>query len=166
MAGTRVCILLDLLPEPLWEVLSDYRRWRTWHQSIENSRMEDGISEGDCAPGAIIRVGDPDNPRVRIKWLGADEQRLEIAYTSIPPLPWNGRSYVARVRLVPLTESEQTVIEWTGLFDSEEFQEADTRNYLEGLYRDFIGWLADAARKVPPAEVKIGLEKPNEMRVH
>jgi hypothetical protein len=171
MANSRVAVLVDLPPEPLWDLLSDFRGWNKWHRRVAVSRMEDGISEGLAAPGVIRSVGELDDLLVRIKWLACDEERLEIAFTSLPPaskghLPFAARNFVVRVKLIPLTDSERTVVEWTSQFGAELAEEAETRSYLEGLHHMFITeFLVEGARKQRASTEMREFQKAFELRV-
>jgi hypothetical protein len=146
--------------------------------------MEDGISDGPCAPGVIRSVGEADALVIRIKWLACDEDRLEIAFTSLPPypgghLPFGARGFKVSVKLVPLTGTEQTVVEWTSQFDADHADatgtrnylegshpdEADTRNWLEQVHRQYIGYLEEGARSRLPTTKTRNLEKAFELRI-
>jgi hypothetical protein len=147
MARARVCVLVDAPVDRLWEKLSDYRGWRTWLGEVADSEMEDGVVDGPSSIGIVRRVGDRSAPLARERLLAIDEPSSTLSYAAVGPLPFPARNYVATVRLVGLTESAGTVIDWSSWYDADAGDEDETRSILEGLYRSFIDALVQVVRR-------------------
>ncbi len=161
MPTARMCKIVDLPAEPMWELLTDYRNWGDWLRYLAGTGIEDGIKDGPCHVGAVRSV---DGGRVREKSLAVDEQKLQIKYMVVGPLVWKhpidalqtsergpespARNYFATVTLMPLTDTEQTVVEWVAQFDADEPDEPKIRTNFRTYYSDFIDFLEEGAAKI------------------
>jgi hypothetical protein len=145
MARARVCLVVEASLDRLWGKLSDYRGWKTWLREVADSEMEDGLVDGPSSVGIVRRVGDRSSPLARERLIAIDESSATLSYAAVGPLPWPARNYVATVRLIALTESAGTVIDWSSWYDADDRDEDEIRATLEALYRSFIEALVQAA---------------------
>lgn len=84
----------------------------------------------------------PDRPAVRERLIACDEAALSITYGIDGKPPFDCRTYVSSVQLLPLTDREATVVEWSAKFDADEADEADVSAVIRALYQRFIAHLA------------------------
>jgi hypothetical protein len=147
MPANRVCKIVDLPTEPLGR-LSDYRTGATWLRNLVDSQMEDGLQEGPCAVGPVRSVGDPEQPRAREKFMACDELRLTVSYMQLNSLPMPARNYVGTAHLIPLSDGQRTVVEWSGTFDADEADVAEVRRWFEDRY--------DNTGRPPDARPRLG----------
>jgi hypothetical protein len=143
MATTRVARVLDRPCAVLWERLSDYRGWQSWLREVADSVMEDGIVAGPASIGIIRRVGDPTNPLAREMLVGLDASTHTLSYCAVGDLPMPARNYQATVRLIPLSDSSATLIDWSGSYDADAGDEQLLTGVFVGLYDSFIDALLD-----------------------
>jgi hypothetical protein len=146
MAGARVCQIVDRPVDALWQTLSDYRGWRDWLRNVADSEMEDGLVTGPSYPGLVRRVGPTNNPRAREELRALDADLYSLTYAVVGgTLPFPARTYSATVRLIGLTESAGTVVDWSARYDVDQDKADDVSGPLRGRYRDFITWLSEAS---------------------
>ena len=87
---------------------------RTGIRAIAESRIEGGepADKIGCVRDFRLRNGD----RIREKLLGLSDYDMFCTY-SILESPMGVENYVATLRLTPVTDGDQTFIEWTAEFD-------------------------------------------------
>jgi Polyketide cyclase / dehydrase and lipid transport len=140
---TRVCLLVEQGPEPLWARLADFPNWRTWLTKVKDSAMAPGPTH---SPGAVRVVGPTDKPRVHEVLVATDAKNLTVTYAVAKEPVWSvpARDYVAIVRLIPLTDRSATVVEWSSRYDCDLSEQQRIHHLFEGFYTEFIGNLASA----------------------
>jgi hypothetical protein len=141
--ASRVCLLADQGPEPLWARLADFPSWRTWLSRVSGSTMAPGPTH---SPGATRIVGPVDSPRVHEVLLAVDAREYTLSYGVAEEPVWAvpARNYVATVRLIPLTGRPATVVDWSSRYDCDRGDEKRINELLEQLYREFIANLTSA----------------------
>ena len=106
--------ILDAPTGAVWNVLRDFNGLPNWHPAIAESRIEGGepADKIGCVRDFRLRNGD----RIREKLLGLSDYDMFCTY-SILESPMGVENYVATLRLTPVTDGDQTFLEWTAEFD-------------------------------------------------
>ena len=96
---------------------------------IAESRIEGGEPSDKigCVRDFRLRNGD----RIREKLLGLSDYDMFCTY-SILESPMGVENYVATLRLTPVTDGDQTFLEWTAEFDCAPEREAELVNNIGG----------------------------------
>ena len=98
----------------VWARVRDFNGLPNWHPAIAESRIEGGepADKIGCVRDFRLRNGD----RIREKLLGLSDYEMLCTY-SILESPMGVENYVATLRLTPVTDGDQTFLEWTAEFD-------------------------------------------------
>lgn len=123
--------LIDSNATRVWRVLKPFAGISQWHPSVLQSVIEDGLPDGQV--GCIRRLGLKDGAILRERLLALDDSQLSFSYRfEQAPLPID--DYVMTVKLIPISEKEMTLIQWSARFDN---REPDP----QGLQREVISEL-------------------------
>lgn len=108
--------------EQVWLVVRDFDGLPRWHAGIEASRIEDDrpAAEVGCVRALTLAGGGV----VRERLVSLDDVGRSYTY-DILDSPFPIRSYRSTIRVVPITDTEQTFVEWWTHFDAAEKDEAD-----------------------------------------
>ncbi len=113
MAEVRRSTIVDAPIEQVWALLRDFNGHDSWHPAIAKSRVEESTPSDMI--GAVRNFQLADGSRIREQLLSLSDQYRTFEYCIIEaPLPLMG--YVARVGLLPVTDSQQTYWEWRSKF--------------------------------------------------
>lgn len=124
--------VLEAQAEQVWNVLKQFGEIQKWHPSIAKSDIEDGKPDG--LPGCVRRLILADGAVVRERLLSVDDRGLTLSYRfEEAPLPLD--NYVATVRLVAVTDTDQTLVTWAASF---ELREPDTAEHYQASIRSLI----------------------------
>lgn len=108
--------------EAVWEVVRDFNGHDIWHPAVANSAIERG-RESDRV-GSVRRFKLADGSELREQLLSLSDAETTFSYclldTPIPLL-----NYVAHMRLIPVTDTDQTFCEWWSRFDTPKGREAE-----------------------------------------
>lgn len=131
MVTVRESTILPAALPDVWALLRDFNGHERWHPSIAASGIEER-APADMV-GAVRRFRLQDGSELREQLLYLSDARHELRYCLLDaPFPLLG--YVAKLRLLPVTDGGATFWEW-----SSEFQPpAGRRDELVALVRDGI----------------------------
>ena len=106
--------ILDAPTGAVWNVLRDFNGHDRWHPAVATSTIERAQASDKigCVRDFRLRNGD----RIREKLLGLSDYDMFCTY-SILESPMGVENYVATLRLTPVTDGDQTFLEWTAEFD-------------------------------------------------
>jgi NADPH:quinone reductase len=105
--------VIDAPIEQVWALLRDFNGHDSWHPAVTQSRIEN--AEPADVIGAVRDFLLADGSRIREQLLSLSDVEKQFEYCIMEaPLPLMG--YVARVRLLPVTDGEQTYWEWRSTF--------------------------------------------------
>lgn len=114
MARAYASTILDAPVEAVWAVIRDFNGLPAWNAAIARSEVEDGL-DSDVV-GCIRRFHLPDGTLVRERLLGLNDRDYSFTYNfETPAFPV--ANYLARVRLLPVTDGNATFAEWEATFD-------------------------------------------------
>lgn len=114
MARAYASTILDAPVEAVWSVIRDFNGLPGWHPAIARSEIEDGF-DADVV-GCIRRFWLQDGAMVRERLLSFSDRDYSFSYNfETPAFPVE--NYRARVRLMPVTDTDRTFAEWEAVFD-------------------------------------------------
>src|SRR5438105_781274 len=165
MARVYVSTVVNARNDRVWARVRDFNGMPNWHPAIAESRIEGGepADKIGCVRDFRLRNGD----RIREKLLGLSDYDMFCTY-SILESPMGVDNYVATLRLTPVTDGEQTFLEWTAEFDCAPERENELVSNIgagvfqggfDALKRAFGGWRAAHCQKHDPRRAdRRGLE--------
>ena len=106
--------IIDAPTEMVWQVLRDFNGHDRWHPAVGKSTIERNQSSDKvgCVRHFFLR----DGSELREKLLGLSDYDMFCTY-SILESPMGVENYVATLRLTPVTDGDQTFVEWSAEFD-------------------------------------------------
>ena len=116
-----------------WTVVRDFDGLPTWHPAIATSELEAG--------GASDRVGSvrnltlADGARVSEALVTLDDHERRYTYTILTS-PFPVRGYRSTVHVLPLTETEESFVAWSVVFDCDE---TDSERLIRLFSEDVFG---------------------------
>jgi uncharacterized protein YndB with AHSA1/START domain len=114
MARAYASTILDAPVEAVWSAIRDFNGLPSWHPVIARSEIEDGLDPD--VVGCIRRFWLQDGAMVRERLLSFSDRDYSFSYNfETPAFPVE--NYVARVRLMPVTDTDRTFAEWEATFD-------------------------------------------------
>jgi uncharacterized protein YndB with AHSA1/START domain len=149
MARAYASTILDAPIETVWATIRDFNGLPSWHPAIVRSEIEGGLAPD--VVGCVRSFHLADGSHVRERLLSLSDRDTCFTYNfETPAFPV--ANYLARVRLMPVTDTDQTFAEWEATFDE---APEDAGKYVDiisnGVFQG--GW--DALKKALP-----GREKP------
>lgn len=120
----------SVIPAPadkVWAVVRDFNDMPSWHPLIARSTIEGGRSS-DCV-GCIRSLTLSDGVRVREQLLSLSDFDFSFSY-AIVESGLNVKSYVAALKLTPVTDGNQTFGEWSAEFATPAGEEQDTATMI------------------------------------
>ncbi len=149
MVKVRASAILDAPLAQVWAVLRDFNGHDRWHPAIAESRIEDGAS--GTAVGGVRRFRLQDGAELREQLLSLSDRRHEFSYCLLSsPIPLMG--YVAKVRLLPVTDGNRTFWEWSSEFTTPAGRETELAALVrDGIYRVGFDGIRRLLGGVPPA---------------
>jgi uncharacterized protein YndB with AHSA1/START domain len=148
MARAYASTILDAPIETVWATIRDFNGLPSWHPAIARSEIEDGL-DADVV-GCVRRFWLQDGTMVRERLLHLDDRFTSFSYNfETPAFPVE--NYRARVRLMPVTKTDQTFAEWEAAFDE---APQDRGKYVEIISNAVFqgGW--DALKKTLPGRAR------------
>ena len=146
MARVYVSTVVNARNDRVWARVRDFNGMPNWHPAIAESRIEGGEPSDKigCVRDFRLRNGD----RIREKLLGLSDYDMFCTY-SILESPMGVENYVATLRLTPVTDGDQTFMEWTAEFDCAPEREAElVGNIGGGVFQGGFDALKRAVRRV------------------
>jgi hypothetical protein len=149
-----------VLTEPVgavWSVVADFHGIAKWVRRIRGSNCELG-----SGPGAVGTVRwltlEPDGRQVGERLVRYDESARLYSYEFVEPKPFPVRAYRGTLRLLPVTATDSTFLQWYGDFDADaEDVERLTASFIT-TYTEFASDLADyLSRRPHPVEAAAAL---------
>jgi NADPH:quinone reductase len=113
MVEVRRSTVVDAPIEQVWALLRDFNGHDRWHPAVARSSIED-MAPADMI-GAVRAFQLADGSHIREQLLALSDRERSFDYCILDaPIPLMG--YVAHVRLLPVTDGEQTFWEWRSKF--------------------------------------------------
>lgn len=124
--------VLDAPLEAVWDVLRDFNGHDHWHPAVADSHVERGQSSDKV--GCVRRFHLADGSELREQLLTLSDSDLAFSYCLLDtPVPLF--NYVAHVRLLPVTDGDQTFWQWESRFDTPDGREEELQSMVgEQIY--------------------------------
>ena len=113
MVRIYVSDVIEAPIETVWAIIRDFNGMPKWHPFIKDSLIEDGLPSD--AIGCVRNFHLANGGHLREKLLSLSDPDHSCVYTILEsPLPVT--NYVAGYRLLPITETDRTFIDWWAEF--------------------------------------------------
>jgi hypothetical protein len=126
----------SIIPAPagaVWAVVRDFNGLPDWTKFVVESRIEQNMPADRI--GCVRNFRLRDGGRIRERLLALSDYDMSCAY-AILESPMGVENYIATLRLIPVTEGDQTFVEWTAEFDAAPDRE---NGLVESIGRDVFG---------------------------
>ena len=124
--------IIDAPIERVWAVLRDFNSHERWHDVVERSRIEGGLSSSRI--GCVRNFSLKDGNHIREQLLSLSDSEHTSTYCIVEatvPL----ERYVATVTLKPVTDGNRTFWHWESSFATPPGQERELRDMVaKGVY--------------------------------
>lgn len=125
----------------VWAVIRDFNGLPAWTPFVAESRIEQGYQADRV--GAIRNFRLKDGGVIRERLLALSDYDLSMTY-SILESPMGVESYVATLKLTPVTDGDRTFAEWTAEFNCASGREGELvghigRNVFQAAFRTLQG---------------------------
>lgn len=130
MPETLASAIIPADAAAVWAVVRDFDGLPRWHPAIATSELE---TPGDSV-GAVRHLTLEDGGEVREVLVSLDDTRRSLTY-EILTSPFPVRLYRSTIRVVPVTTTGESFVEWSLVFDCDA-DDADqlTRLFGEGVF--------------------------------
>ena len=121
MAKVFVSTVIDAPVGKVWAVIRDFNALPAWTPFAAESRIEQGAKADEV--GCIRNFRLKNGGRIRERLLALSDYDFSIVY-AILESPMAVESYVATLRLFPVTDGDRSYAEWSAEFDCPSEREA------------------------------------------
>jgi Polyketide cyclase / dehydrase and lipid transport len=115
MAKVYVSSVVPAAAGAVWAVVRNFNGLPDWTGFVVESRIEQGLPADKI--GCIRNFRLKDGGRIRERMLALSDYEMSCTY-AILESPIGVRNYVATLRLFPITDGDQTFVEWTAEFEA------------------------------------------------
>src|ERR1700675_918441 len=115
MAKVYSSIVIPAPASAVWAILRDFNGLPNWTKFVVESRIEHNAPADKV--GCIRNFRLNSGGRIRERLLALSDYEMSCTY-SILESPMGVENYVATLRLIPVTDGDQTFVEWSAEFDA------------------------------------------------
>lgn len=127
MVKVQVSTVMNAPLEEVWDVVRDFNGHENWHPAVASSQIERG--EPSDRIGCVRRFKLADGSELREKLLTLSDIETTFSYCLLDtPVPLF--NYVAHVRLLPVTLTDQTFWQWESRFDTPAGRDQELANMV------------------------------------
>lgn len=127
MVKVQVSTVMNAPLEAVWDVVRDFNGHESWHPAVASSQIERG--EPSDRIGCVRRFKLADGSELREKLLTLSDIETTFSYCLLDtPVPLF--NYVAHVRLLPVTLTDQTFWQWESRFDTPAGRDQELANMV------------------------------------
>jgi hypothetical protein len=120
MVRLYVSSVIDAAADTVWSRIRDFNALPLWHPAIADSRIEN--NEPSDRVGCIRHFHTKDGGMIRERLLALSDYDYTQTY-EILESPMGVASYVATLKLTPITDGQRSFAEWSAEFECEEGRE-------------------------------------------
>ena len=128
--------------QDVWRVVRDFDGLPSWHPAIASSSLRDGARSDQVAAVRVLGMAG-DGGEVVERLVSLDETTHTMVY-EIVESPFAVRLYRSTIRVVPVTTTGESFVEWSVVFDCDE---ADADGLVEtfgsGVFATGLQGLSD-----------------------
>ena len=122
MVRVYVSSVIDASADTVWARIRDFNAMPMWHPGIADSRIEN--NEPADKVGCIRHFHTRDGGMIRERLLALSDYEFSCTY-EILESPMGVESYVATLKLTPITDGARCFVEWSAEFDCAEDRERE-----------------------------------------
>jgi len=115
MAKVYVSTIVPAPAGAVWALVRDFNGLPNWTNFVAESRIEQNMQADKV--GCIRNFRMKDGGRIRERLLALSDYDMSCTY-AILESPMGVENYVATLRLIPVTDGDQTFVEWSAEFDA------------------------------------------------
>ena len=115
MARVYVSTVVNARNDRVWARVRDFNGLPKWTGFVAESRIEQNAPSDKV--GCIRNFRLNNGGRIRERLLALSDYEMSCTY-SILESPMGVENYIATLRLIPVTEGDQTFAEWSAEFDA------------------------------------------------
>src|SRR5260221_824051 len=115
MAKVYVSTVIAAPASAVWAIVRDLNGLPDWTKFVAESRIEQNMPADRI--GCVRNFRMRDGGRVRERLLALSDYDMSCTY-AILESPMGVENYVATLRLIPVTDGDQTFVEWSAEFDA------------------------------------------------
>ncbi len=132
MVNVFVSTVIDASPDRVWAIIRDFNGLPDWMPVVASSRIEN--DEPSDRIGCVRNFVLEDGGQIRERLLSLSDYDYACSY-AILSSPMGVRDYVANMRLIPVTDTGRTFMEWSARFDCEPGRERELQTQIgEGVF--------------------------------
>lgn len=125
----------------VWSIVRDFNGLPETHPGIASSTIEGGAAPAEV--GCVRALTLADGGQVRERLVALDDRDRSYTY-EILTSPFPIRSYVATIRVRPVTSGDESFVEWYAHFDADAADEAKLdETFSSGVFATGLGGLRD-----------------------
>src|ERR1700722_17748029 len=133
MAKVYVSNVIPTAVGAVWAVVRNFNGLPDWTGFVAESRIEQNFPADKV--GCIRNFRMKDGGRIRERLLALSDYDMSCTY-AILESPMGVENYIATLRLIPVTDGDQTFVEWTAEFDAAPDRE---ERLVEDIGRNVFG---------------------------
>ena len=115
MAKVYVSSVINAPVSSVWHVIRNFNGLPDWTPFVAESKIEEGATPDRI--GCVRNFTLKDGGLIRERLLSLSDHDMSCTY-SILESPMGVENYVATLRLIPVTDGDQTFVEWSAEFDA------------------------------------------------
>ncbi len=116
MSRSYASAIVAAKADEVWRLVRDFDGLPRWHPAVADSRIEDGRSAAEV--GCVRHLKMPDGAVIRERLVAVDDPGRSYTYDIIES-PFPIRRYRATIRVVPVTATGDSFVEWWTDFDAD-----------------------------------------------
>ena len=121
MAKVYVSAVIAAPVGAVWDVIRDFNALPKWTPFVAESRIEQGAAPDRV--GCVRNFRLKNGGRIRERLLALSDYDMSCTY-AILESPMGVENYLATLRLIPVTQGDQSFAEWSAQFDAAPEREA------------------------------------------
>jgi polyketide cyclase/dehydrase/lipid transport protein len=133
MAKVYVSTIVPAPAGAVWAIVRNFNGLPDWTNFAAESRIEQNMQADKV--GCIRNFRLKDGGRIRERLLALSDYDMSCTY-AILESPMGVENYIASLRLIPVTDGDQTFVEWTAEFDAPPDRE---ERLVEDIGRNVFG---------------------------
>jgi hypothetical protein len=133
-----VSTTLDHDVDAVWAVVGDFHGLPAWVGRIRSGEAEGGAGRGPVGSVRELTL-EPEGRTARERLVRYDAPGRSYSYEFADTIPFPVGTYRGTVRLLPITDSGATFVEWYGEFDCDAAVLEQVTAAFTAIYTEFLG---------------------------